>query len=119
MSSFAISLLASAVLATGGNMIPDPAVNKPQDVSLRIVADGSTLAGISFGLNAVDEQARLFDQKASTRVATGVRTIWYSCPDEPEMAGGTRVTVDFAPDTKYELVCRSGQPAVVRPVDEC
>ena len=119
MTRFAIPLFASALLAAGGHSIPANAATQPLDASLSFVSKDTPLIGVSFGLNAVDGQVLLLDQRSSTHVASGLRTISYTCLNEPQMAGSSRVIFDFVPGEKYELVCRSGQSAFIRPAEEC
>lgn len=119
MKRIAISLFALSLLAAGSYSAPVNAATQHQDALLRFVSKDSTLIGVSFGLSAVDGQVLLFDQRSSTHVASGLRTISYTCLDESQMAGSSRVTFDFVPGQKYELVCRSGQSALIRPAEEC
>jgi len=112
MSMLANAVFAAALAATGGT-------SQPQDATLRFVASDSALVGISFGMSAVDGRTLLLDQRTSTHLAAGRRTIWYSCPNEAGMQEGSALSFDFVPGKRYELACRSGLPAQIREAEDC
>jgi hypothetical protein len=99
-----LATAAFAALATiGATGSPSQTAAVSRDATLNFVSSNSVLAGISFGMNAVDGRSLLLDQRTSTRLAAGRRTIWYSCPG----AQGGAISFDFAPETRYELSCGS------------
>lgn len=112
------SLFSLLVVSTMIALTPGTASSKPprqaQDALLVYVAPLSSLAGISHGMTAVDAKPLFLDQRVNTKVASGVRTVWYSCPNEPAMQGGSHLSFDFKADQVYELVCRAGQQAEIR-----
>jgi hypothetical protein len=117
MSMIANAVFAAAALSSLGGMSSTArAAGKAPDATLRFVSANAALAGISFGMNAVDGRSLLLDQRTSTHLAGGRRTIWYSCPNEPMSQG---ITFDFVPGTRYELACRAGQAAQVRVAEDC
>jgi hypothetical protein len=97
-------LLSSAMSAAPAHPAPDALIQFDSDSPLR---------GISYGIEAVDGQRLLFGQRTQARVAPGLRTIWYSCPNEPQLSGGNRLSFDFKPDQVYALQCRAGQPVAI------
>jgi hypothetical protein len=113
----AAALLASALAAAS----PGPAISEPatqaRGASLRFVSGSLLPVEIFQGLNAVDNQQLILAGRTSTRVAAGVRTVFYTCPNQPQPAGGARLSFDFQADRAYELVCRAGQPAEIRAAD--
>jgi len=114
MPVFASFLLLAATTATTVAAAPSPA---PADAQLAFVARGTPLAGISFGIEAVDGQRSGYGGRMSTRVLAGRRTVWYSCPGQPAMDGGSRMSFDFEAGRRYELACEAGKQAVIRPAD--
>ena len=110
MSMLATAVFAAALAATGST-------SQSQDATLSFVASGSPLVGISFGMSAVDGRTLVLDQRTSTQLAAGRRTIWYSCPNEAGMQGA--LSFDFEPGTRYELACRNGLPAQIRAAEGC
>jgi len=111
MSSFFGLLVVSAITATApGPSVAQPAP-QPRNAVLQYVAPFQALAGISYGLTAVDGQPLILDQRVTTHVDPGVRTVWYSCPNA---SGGSRLSFDFQAGQIYELVCREGHPAEIR-----
>ncbi len=116
MSSLgSILILGTFALSGSGAPPPSPAA-KP--ATLSFVAKGDALAGISYGIDAVDSQPSLFGKRRATQVLAGVHTVWYSCPGEAAPRDGARITFDFAEGGAYQLVCQGGKGAVVRN-DEC
>ena len=115
----AIALLTSALAATA----PGAAIDRPaapaRDASLRFVSQSALPVEIFQGLTAVDKRSLILDQRASTRIASGTRTVFYICPDQPQPAGGSRLSFDFQAGQAYELVCRAGQQAEIRPAQNC
>lgn len=87
--------------------------------SLQFVANGNPLAGISYGIDSVDERRSAYGQRVATRVLAGTRTIQYSCPGERATVRGSRMSFDFKAGENYELVCRAGQQALIRRADNC
>ncbi len=73
------------------------------------------MTGGLYGITAVDAQPQTFGNRASVAVAAGQRTIWYACPFGPR----SKLTQDFAAGAKYELVCKPGQLAEIKRIDEC
>ena len=118
MSMLATAVIAAAIATFGGANIPSQKPSETPAATLHFVAANSTLAGISFGMNAVDGRTLLLDQRTNTQLAAGRRTIWYSCPNEPAAQVGA-LTFDFAPGTRYELTCRSGLGAQIRVAEGC
>ncbi|MGH8030117.1 MAG: hypothetical protein ACREO3_09295 [Arenimonas sp.] len=117
MSTLATAILAATVAALGTNPTVHGA-GEPQEATLRFVSSEVALVGISFGLDAVDQRALLLDQRTSTQLAAGRRTIWFTCPNEPATRDGSRLTFDFVPGKSYELSCGSGQ-AQIRIAEGC
>jgi hypothetical protein len=113
--SIASALVVAAAFAATAPMSPQGA----GPATLTFHSEGQLLAGSVYGLDAIDEQTRFFGQRLSAEVAAGHRTVRYSCPTAPAMDGGSRLTFDFIPGGKYELVCRSGQAAEIRRTDDC
>ena len=119
MSSLASLLFVSALAAIGGQSTPASQSPQPQQASLSFVSQDQILAGITYGIDAIDAQPQVFGRRLSANVSAGQKTIWYSCPNEPQVAGGSRITFDFKAGSRYELVCRSGKDAEIRSSDEC
>ena len=114
--------LSAVVLAAALSAAPG-AINKPEvtttPVELKFVSKSSSLLGMLYGLDAIDEKPRLFGQRESATFSAGLRTDWYSCPYQPDMQGGSRITFAFEAGHSYELVCQPGKDAVIRQTDEC
>jgi hypothetical protein len=114
MSSLFSLLAVSVLAATAPNTSTSQPTTQSSDALLQYVAPFQALAGISYGMTAVDSQPLILDQKVTTRVASGLRTVWYSCPNEAQMSGGSRLSFNFKAGQAYELVCRDGQQAEIR-----
>jgi hypothetical protein len=114
MGSLFSLLVASALAATTPGTSTRQPTTQPKEAVLQYVAPFQSLAGISYGMTAVDNQALILDQRTTARVASGLRTVSYSCPNESSMAGGSRLSFNFKAGQMYELVCREGQPAEIR-----
>lgn len=114
MSSLFSLLVASALATTTPSTSASQTTAQAEVALLQYVAPVQSLAGISYGMTAVDSQPLILDQRATTRVASGLRTVWYSCPNESKMTGGSRLSFNFKAGEVYELVCRDGQQAEIR-----
>lgn len=113
MGSLLGLLVVSALAATApspSSTLPAP----PKDASLLYVAQFQPLAGISYGMTAVDGRPLILDQRVIARVAPGLRTVWYSCPNGSKGTGGSRLSFNFKAGQAYELACREGQQAEIR-----
>jgi hypothetical protein len=114
--------LASVVLAS---MIAAPAQaglpSAPQAASpatLQFDAMGGVLAGISYGIDAVDARPSLFGDRRAASLAAGIRVVSYSCPGTPGASPGVQaIRFDFAAGRAYRLVCMPGGSAEIRPAD--
>ena len=114
MSSLLSLLVVSALAATTPGTSTSQPTTQSKDASLQYVAPFQLLAGISYGMTAVDSQSLILDQRVTTRVASGLRTVSYSCPNESQKPGGSRLSFNFKAGQAYELVCREGQQAEIR-----
>jgi hypothetical protein len=112
-----LSILAVAALAAVQPAAsPAPA---SETASLVFVAPYRTLSGSLYGFEGIDEAPRVYARRTSTEVVAGERTVWYACPGEAPMAGNTRLTFDFEPGHRYELVCQAGRAALIRQAEGC
>lgn len=116
MTSFSI-LIAAAALAAGQTAVP--AKQSPDTAILTFVSENRVLLGIAYGLDAIDAQPRVFGERLSANLTAGQKTVWYSCPNAPQMGGGSRITFNFESGHRYELVCQAGKEAVTRQADGC
>ena len=91
----------------------------PATASLRFDAGATTLAGISYGIDAVDSRPSLFAERMQARIPAGLRTVWYSCPNEAAPREGARLRFEFEAGADYRLVCRPGRDAEIRRADNC
>ena len=57
--------------------------------------------------------------RVAAEVLAGRRAVAYTCPDMPLGVDGARLDYEFAAGSAYELVCRPGQSAAIRLVDDC
>lgn len=114
MSSLLGFLVVSALASTAPSTSTSQPTTQSQDALLQYVAPFQALTGISHGMTAVDSQPLILDQRAATRVTSGLRTVWYFCPNESRMTGGSRLSFNFKAGQRYELVCRDGQQAEIR-----
>lgn len=119
LSGLLVVFAVSAVAATGGQTEPAPPQQSSEVASVTFVSEAQMLTGITYGIDAVDGQPRAFGPRLAVEVAAGLRTVWYSCPDEPQMKDGSRITFNFVGGRQYELACRPGKDAVIRPSDDC
>ena len=110
-----ILILGTFALSGHGAPPPSPAA-KPATISF--VAKGDALAGISYGIDAVDSQPSLLGNRRATQVLAGVHTVSYSCPGEASSRGGASLTFNFAEGGAYQLVCRGGKGEMIRN-DDC
>ena len=92
-----------------------PAGPAAQTASLAFVAD-TPYVGAAYGIEALDGHRRVYGERLAADVAAGHRTVAYVCP---AASGGdtAQLGFDFEPGRRYELVCRAGQPAVIRAAD--
>ena len=112
MGSLLSLLVVSALAATAPGTATGQPATQPGEARLQYVAPFQPLAGISYGMTAVDGQPLILGQRVGTQVASGFRTVWYSCPDDPQ--GSNSQGFDFKAGQTYELVCRDGQQAEIR-----
>jgi len=110
-------LIASAVLAASQPVVP--ANQETNTATLKFVSENRILLGTAYGLDAIDARPRGFGQRLSADLTAGQRTVWYSCPNSPQVGGGSRITFNFESGHSYELVCQAGKEAVIRQTDEC
>jgi hypothetical protein len=111
-------LVASALAALTGSAgrADEPAA---ATASLTFKAKGAVLVGTAYGLDAIDDEPRIYGQRTSAEFLAGRRTVAYTCPDTPIGIDGSRLTFDFQAGSHYELVCRNGQEAEIRVTDGC
>ena len=112
VSLFVPALLAS-VSAHAVHMAP------AADATLTFVSPEAAFIGNAFGMDAVDDRMLVLDSRSYTKVASGVRTIRYACPDAVASAVGSYLTHDFEAGKHYELVCSAGRQATIRESDSC
>jgi len=117
MNSLSALLFASAL--AGGQAAPAPQQPQTEQASLYFVAKGQILVGTLYGIDSIDASQSVFGKRTIAKVLAGRRTVWYSCPNAPQMAGGSRLTFNFVAGHQYELVCEPGKEAAIRQSDEC
>ena len=108
----ASTFLASALLVSSLASAAEPA-------TLHFVSPESELVGNTFGMDAIDARALVLDERDSTPLEAGMRTVWYSCPGETAAAGASRMSFAFEAGKRYELVCRAGREATIVEADGC
>lgn len=113
MSALSIVL----ALSTLGSAAAQPAPAAP--ASLSFVSKNPLLVGTVYGISAIDAKAQVYGRHLSANVPAGHRTVWYACPDAPQMTGKSSISFDFVAGQRYELVCQPAQQAMIRPLDEC
>jgi len=114
MSSLLSLLVVSVLAATAPSTSASQTTTQSEDAVLQYVAPLNPLIGISYGITSVDRHTLFLDQRVNTRVASGLRSVEYSCPNEPGVARGSRLSFNFKAGQIYELVCRDGQQAEIR-----
>jgi hypothetical protein len=114
MSALPLFLALAAATAATGMDSPDAEAASEQ---ARLVFDTTRqpFAGTAIGIDGIDSERTVYGARMSVDLAPGRRTVWYTCPDEPAMEGGARLTFDFEPGEGYALVCRAGREAEIRP----
>lgn len=117
MSSLSVLFAATAFAATGPAATPSQPSSGAAE--LKFASENQMLAGIAYGIDAIDAQPRFFDQRVATNVIAGQRTIQYSCPNTPQTDGASQLTYTFEAGHRYELVCQEGHAALIRESDEC
>ena len=115
MASIAGLLMVSTFALSAAGTPPPPSA---RPATLSFDTSGNVLAGISFGIEAVDSRPTFLGDRRATQVPAGVRTVSYSCPGSDPSTQGARITFDFAEGGAYRLTCRSGQAAIIR-ADDC
>lgn len=119
MSGLSSLLVVSVLAVAGGQEKSVSQPPSPKQASLSFVSESQVLAGMVYGIDAIDAQTRIFGQRLAANISAGRRTVWYSCPNAPQMTGGSRLTFDFEAGRRYQLVCRTGKDAEIRLSDEC
>jgi hypothetical protein len=109
-----IGIVVLGLAALAGNAAAGAPNAAAKPATLRFVAGYNALVGISFGIDAVDAERSVLDRRRTATLASGVHTVWYSCPNEAAPRDGAHITFDFAEGKVYELVCRAGQDAEIR-----
>lgn len=115
----AIALLLSSLGAAPPSASMGQPAPQAKQASLHYVSGHVIPVGISYGITAVDGQAPILDERASARIASGLRTVGYYCPNESQPAGGARLSFNFQAGQAYELVCRAGRQAEIRALEAC
>ncbi len=114
MSTAITALLASTLAVATPAASTSPSELQLQDASLRYVSPSAVFLGFSYGITSVDNQTLILDQRVNAPVASGYRTVSYSCPNE---SGISQLGFNFEAGRSYELVCRAGQQAEIRTAD--
>lgn len=109
------TLLAAIVIVSAMPSLATAQAAGADSAMVSFNSKNSIMAGGLYGITAVDEQPQTFGKRTSVAVAAGQRTIWYACPFGPR----SKLTQDFTAGAKYELVCRPGQLAEIKRIDEC
>ena len=116
MSALPLFLVLAAATAANGMESPN-ADAAPEQARLVFDTARQPFAGAAIGIDGIDSQRMVYGARLSVDLAPGRHTVWYTCPDEPAMEGGARLTFDFEPGEGYTLVCRAGAEAEIRPAD--
>ncbi len=112
------ALVVATVLAASGTTAPSAPENAGP-ATLRFMSESSILVETAYGIDAIDDQARWFEQRIKSEVMAGQHTVWFSCPGAPTMQGGSRITHTFEAGQHYELVCGDGVEPTIRKSDDC
>jgi hypothetical protein len=115
----AVALLVSSLGATPSSASMVQPALQAKEASLHYVSRRVIPVGASYGIMAVDGQAPILDERAGARIASGLHTVGYYCPDQSQAAGGTRLSFNFQAGQAYELICRAGQQAEIRTLEGC
>ena len=115
MASIASVLMISTFALSSANAPTSPAA---RPATLTFDTRGNVLAGISYGIDAVDSRATFLGDRRETRVAAGLRTVSYSCPADDGSTRGGHITFNFDEGSAYRLSCRHGEAEVIR-ADSC
>lgn len=115
MTSIATVLVVSTFALSSANA-PVPPDARP--ATLTFDTGGNALAGISYGIEAVDSRPTFLGDRRATRVQAGLRTVSYSCPSADGTTQDARVTFNFAGGAAYRLVCGRDEGAIIR-TDDC
>ena len=120
MSSLSILVLVFA-LATASGPTTAPNEQRPSSgpATLSFVSRDQMLVGTVYGISAIDAQPQAYGKLLSANVSAGHRTVWYSCPNAPQLSGRSAIEFDFVAGHRYELVCQPTKRAMIRPADEC
>ena len=108
-------LLFPALVFAGAASASPPLDASPAPASsvvLQFASGGNPLAGVSFGLRAVDRVPVLPGQRSLAHLRPGLRTIEFTCP--AAMGVTQQLQFDFPADGTYEVVCSAGKPASIR-----
>ncbi len=119
MSSLSSLLVVSALAAAGSPTMPSEQHPASEPATLSFLAKDQVLVGTVYGIDAIDAQPRAYGQRLSANISAGRRTVWYSCPNAPQMADGSRLSFDFVAGGRYTLVCQPEKEAVIRSADDC
>lgn len=113
--------LTATLLACLAGTAPAHARTTPDiaQATLRFQSKASVLAGISYGIDAVDARRSVLGERLQAEVPAGLRTIWYSCPGEAAPREGARISFAFEAGASYTLSCRAGQDAEITRSDDC
>ena len=113
MSAAPLFLLLAAAASTGVDS-PNPEA-PPGQAKLMFQTGSQPFVSPSAGIDGIDSQRTVYGERLSADLSSGRRTVWYTCPDQPAMEGGSRMTFDFEAGEVYELVCHAGGGAEIRP----
>lgn len=116
-SLFRLAFAAACVAAVPGAGAAPDTTRAPATLQFR--SQAGALAGISFGIDAVDARRNVLGERLQAQVAAGHRTIRYSCPNEAAPRDGSRISFDFEAGASYTLTCRAGGEAEIRRTDDC
>ena len=114
MSALPLFLALAAATAANGMDSPN-ADTAPEQARLLFDTARQPYVGTAIGIDGIDSQRTVYGERLSADLAPGRHTVWYTCPDEPAVEGGARLTFDFEAGEGYELVCRAGGEAEIRP----
>jgi hypothetical protein len=109
------TLLTAIIIASATSLLASAQTTASDTATISFNAKNAIMSGSLYGITAVDEAPQTFGNRNRVAIAAGQRTIWYTCP----FGHQSKLTQEFSAGAMYELVCKPGQLAEIKRVDDC
>jgi hypothetical protein len=112
--SISLIFVIAASLSAG-----EPSKTPESMAGLKFVSGINALNGTVYGIDAIDNQSRIYGQRMTANFSAGYKTVQYKCPNSPTRHSASQIGFTFEAGQQYELVCQAKSEAIIRKIENC